>query len=201
MRAIADARPEPTDLAGGLGRVRALLDRERARLRRRLGEGAPIDEVAQAEARLLDQTVIGLCDLAGLLERGATAVPPPLAVLACRDYGRRRLSLGAIADLMFLVAPNPVDLEKGLALAQFVARELAALGWQVRGVRRTVCGCLAETHLDPALAFDLGTARLVWGCRGLFAEMHAGLAQATERARARTTWRMAAPAAGAMLPA
>jgi hypothetical protein len=74
------------------------------------------------------------------------------------------------------VGADPVRLEQGLALTQFVARELAVLGWQVSSGRRTVRGCLTETLLDPAIALDLAAARLVWGCRGLFAELRAGLA-------------------------
>jgi UTP:GlnB (protein PII) uridylyltransferase len=110
---------------------------------------------------------------------------PPLAVIARGDHGRRRLPPGARADLLFLVAADPVRREHGLAVAQFVMRELAGLGWQASGAKRTVRGCLAETHLDPAIAADLSAARLVWGCHGLFADLSAGLAEAMRRKQAR----------------
>jgi hypothetical protein len=175
LRALASARPDPAALALRLRRVRALLDRERGLLRQRLANGAPAGEIAQAEARLLDGTVIGLCDLGHLPDQGSAAMAP-LAVIARGEYGRQKLALGASADLLFLVGADPVRLEQGLALTQFVARELAVLGWQVSSGRRTVRGCLTETLLDPAIALDLAAARLVWGCRGLFAELRAGLA-------------------------
>ena len=53
------------------------------------------------------------------------------------------------------------------------------------GTKRTVRGCLVETHLDPAIASDLCAARLVWGCQGLFADLRAGLARAMDRVQAR----------------
>jgi UTP:GlnB (protein PII) uridylyltransferase len=130
---------------------------------------------SRAQARLLDDTVIGLCDLGRLPDQGSAAIAP-LAVIARGDYGRRKLAPGVSADLLFLVAADPVRREQGLAITQLVARELAVLGWQVSSARRTVRGCLTETLLDPAIASDLAAARLVWGCRGLFAELRAGLA-------------------------
>jgi UTP:GlnB (protein PII) uridylyltransferase len=175
LRAFAGSQSDPAAAAGELGRVRALLDRERARLRQRLANGAPAGEIAHAQARLLDDTVIGLCDLGHLPDQGSAAMAP-LAVIARGEYGRQKLALGASADLLFLVGADPVRLGKGLALTQLLARELAVLGWQVASARRTVRGCLSETLLDPAIALDLAAARLVWGDRGLFAELRAVLA-------------------------
>jgi UTP:GlnB (protein PII) uridylyltransferase len=184
LRAIAGVRPDPFMLTTQLRRVRALLDRERAQLRDRLAGGAPVAEIARAEARLLDGMVIGLCHLGHLLEPSPAAIVPPLAVIARGAYGRRKLAQGASADLLFLVAGDPVRREHGLAVARFVARELAGLGWQVSGAKRTVRGCLAETHLDPAIASDLCAARLVWGCQSLFADLRAGLTRARGDGRA-----------------
>jgi UTP:GlnB (protein PII) uridylyltransferase len=157
--------------------VRALLERERGRLRQRLAGGASSAEIARAEARLLDGTVIGLCHLGRLLEPVTTGMVPPLAALARGEYARRRLAPGVSADLLFLVAADPVRREHGLAVARFVTRELAGLGWQASTARRTVRGCLAERHLDPAVAADLSAARLVWGSQDLFADLSAGLMQ------------------------
>jgi UTP:GlnB (protein PII) uridylyltransferase len=173
-------------LALELGSVRALLDRERGRLRRRLRAGASADEAARAEARLLDGTVTGLCDLRRQLEPRAAGMVPPLAVIACGAYGRRRLVPAASADLLFLVSADPIRREQGLAVARFVTRELAGLGWQASAAKRTVRGCLSEIHLDPAIVADLAAARLVWGCRELFAELRAGLAKATSPGDAET---------------
>ena len=178
LRAIASARPDPAMLTLQLCSVRALLDRERGRLRRRLSAGASGDEVARAEARLLDGTLIGLCHLGRQLEPRPAGMVPPLAVIACGAYGRRQLIPGASADLLFLVPADPIRLEQGLAVAQFVTRELAGLGWQASAAKRTVRGCLSEIHLDPAIMAGLAAARLVWGCHGLFAELRAGLAKA-----------------------
>jgi hypothetical protein len=177
LRALASEWPDPATRALGLRRVRALLDRERGLLRQRLANGAPADEIAQAEARLLDDTVIGLCDLGRLPDQGAASLAP-LAVIARGGYGRRKLAPGASADLLFVVGADPARLAQGLALAQLVARALAVLGWQVSGAKRTVRGCLAEIRLDPRVAPDLQAARLVWGCEPLFAELRAGLASA-----------------------
>jgi UTP:GlnB (protein PII) uridylyltransferase len=103
---------------------------------------------------------------------------------------------------LILVPGDPVRLEQGLTIARFVARELAGLGWQVSGDKRTVRGCLAETHLDPAIASDLGAARLVWGCHSVFADLRAGLAQATHRGQAgRTIWGAPQRSARAVLAA
>jgi UTP:GlnB (protein PII) uridylyltransferase len=184
LRAIANAQPDAAMLALELCPVRALLDRERARLRQRLADGAPAAEIAHAEARLLDGTVIGLAHLGRLLAPRSAGIVPPLAVIARGDYGRQKLAPGACADLLFLVAADPVRREHGLAIAQFVTRELAGLGWQASGAKRTVRGCLAETHLDPAIAADLSAARLVWGCHGLFADLSAGLAEAMRHKQA-----------------
>jgi hypothetical protein len=188
LRAVASARPEPAMLALGLRRVRALLDRERVRLRQRLAGGAPVAEIAHAAARLLDGTIIGLCHLGRLPEPRPAGMVPPLAVIGRGHYGARKLGPGASADLLFLVAADPARLEHGLAVARFVERELAGLGWQASGAKRTVRGCLAETHLDPAIAADLTAARLVWGCHGLFADLRAGLADAMHRGQIRTNW-------------
>ena len=179
--AIADARPDPALLALELRPVRALLDRERGRLRRRLADGAPDTEVAHAQARLLDGTIIGLCHLLRVLEPRPADSAPPLAVVARGDYARRRLAPGTSADVLFLVAPDPMRLEQGLAAAQFLARELSGLGWQLSGAKRSVRGCLAEMHLDPAIGADLAAGRLVWGCHRLFADLRAGLGQAMHR--------------------
>jgi hypothetical protein len=189
LRAIASARPDPAMLTCELRPVRALLDRERGRLRQRLRDGAPMAEIARAEVRLLDGTVGGLCHLGRLLAPRPAGMVPPLAVIARGDYGRRTAVPGASADLLFLVASDPVRLEHGLAIAQFVARGLAGLGWQAAVAKRTVQGCLAETHLDPAIASDLSVARLVWGCHGLFAELRAGLAQTMPGDQAQPAWR------------
>lgn len=178
LRAIAGARPDPALLALELGSVRALLDRERGRLRRRFGADASPDQAARAEAGLLDGTVSGLCDLRRQLEPRKAGVVPPAAVIACGAYGRRRLVPGASADLLFLVPADPIRRDQGLALACFVARELNGLGWQASAAKRTVRGCLSEIRLDPAIMAGLADARLVWGCRGLFAELRAGLAKA-----------------------
>jgi UTP:GlnB (protein PII) uridylyltransferase len=186
LRAIASARPNAAMLALELRPVRALLDRERERLRRRLADGAPIAEIAQAAARLLDGTIIGLCHLGRPLEREAAGMVPPLAVIGRGDYGARKLAPGASADLLFLVADDPARREHGLAIARFLQRELAGLGWHAFGAKRTVRGCLAETHLDPVIASALAGARLVWGCRGLFADLRAGLAHALGRSEGRT---------------
>jgi hypothetical protein len=186
LRAIAGARPDPAMLALELGSVRALLDRERGRLRRRLKADASGDEAARAEARLLDGTVIGLCDLGRQLEPRAAGMVPPLAAIACGAYGRRRLVPGASAELLFLVPADPIRREQGLAVARFVTRELAGLGWQASAAKRTVRGCLSEIHLDPAIVAGFAAARLVWGCRGLFAELRAGLAKAISPSDART---------------
>jgi len=174
LRAIAGARPDPAVLALELGSVRALLDRERGRLR----ADAAGDEVARAEARLLDDTVIGLCHLERQLEPRAAGMVPTLAVIACGAYGRRRLVPGASADLLFLVPADPIRREQGLAVARFVARELAGLGWQASAAKRTVRGCLSEVYLDEAIMTGLAAARLVWGCLDLFAELRAELAEA-----------------------
>jgi UTP:GlnB (protein PII) uridylyltransferase len=186
LRAIASARPDPTNLALELRPVRALLDRERERLRQRLAGGAPVVEIAHAGARLLDGTIIGLCHLGRLLEPQPAGMVPPLAVIGRGAYGGRQLSPGASAALLFLVAADPARREHGLAVARFVERELAGLGWHASGAKRTVRGCLIETHLDPAIAFDLSAARLVWGCHGLFADLRAGLAHALGRPEGRT---------------
>jgi UTP:GlnB (protein PII) uridylyltransferase len=188
LRAIASARPDPAMLTSELRPVRALLERERGGLRQRLRDGAPMAEIARAEARLLDGTVIGLCHLARLLEPWPTGMAP-LAVIARGDYGRRKLVPGANANLLFLVASEPGRLEQGLAIARLVARELAGLGWQASVAKRTVRGCLAEMHLDRAIAADLAAARLVWGCHGLFAELRAALAQAMPHGLPRPAWR------------
>ena len=175
--AIASSPPDPATLGRELGRVRALLDRERTRLQWQPADGVSIDEAAQAEARLLDGTVIGLCHLGRLHEPEPASMVPPLAVIARGDYGRRMLAPEASADLLFLLEANPVRCKQGCDLAQFVARALIALGWQASVAKRTVRGCLAETHLDPAIASDCSAARLVWGAERLFAELHAALAQ------------------------
>jgi UTP:GlnB (protein PII) uridylyltransferase len=184
LHAIASARPDPAMLALELRPVRVLLERERGGLRQRLADGAPVAEIARAEARLLDGTVIGLCHLGRLLEPRPADMEPPLAVIARGDYRRPKLAPGESADLLFLVAADPVRRAHGLAVAQFVMRELAGLGWQASGTKRTVRGCLAETHLDPAIASDLSAARLVWGCHGLFADLRAGLMQVLRRGHA-----------------
>jgi UTP:GlnB (protein PII) uridylyltransferase len=187
LRAIASASPDPAKLALEMRPVRALLDRERERLRQRLAGGAPVAEIAHAAARLLDGTIIGLCHLGRLLEPGRASMVPPLAVIGRGPYGGRRLAPGGSAELLFLVAADPARREHGLAMARFVHRELAGLGWQASCAKRTVRGCLAETHLDPAIAADLAAARLVWGCHGLFAELRAGLGQALDR-QGRAIW-------------
>jgi hypothetical protein len=173
LRAIASARPDPTMLALELRLVRVLLDLERGRLRQWLADGASPAAIAQAEAQLLDGAVIGLSHLGRLIE------PRPagkeLAVIGRGDYGRQMLAPGACADLLFLVPPDQARLERGLAITHFVARELARLGWQASVAKRTVRGCLAETLLDPRVASDLAAARLIWGCRDLFAELRAGI--------------------------
>lgn len=186
LRAIASARPRPAMLALELRPVRALLDRERARLRQRLAGGAPVAEIAHAAARLLDGTIIGLCHLGRLLEPRPAGMVPPLAVIGRGHYGAGSLAPGGSADLLFLVAADPARLEHGLAVARFVERELVGLGWQASGAKRTVRGCLAETHLDPAIAADLSGARLVWGCHGMFADLRAGLADAMHPGQIRT---------------
>jgi hypothetical protein len=188
LRALASARPDPAMLALELRPVHALLGRERERLRQRLADGAPLAEITRAAARLLDATIIGLCHLGRLLEPQPAGMVPPLSVIACGDYGRHKLPPRARADLLFLVAADPVQRKNGLAVARFVARELAGLGWHASDAKRTVRGCLAETHLDPAIAADLSAARLVWGCHGLFADLRAGLAQAMRRAQGQTIW-------------
>jgi UTP:GlnB (protein PII) uridylyltransferase len=165
-------------LALELRQVRRLLDRERKQLRQRLEAGAPTAEIVRAQARLLDGTVIGLCHLARMADPRPAGMAPPLAVIARGNYGRRALSPDASADLLFLVAADPVGLERGLAIAQFAAGELAGLGWRLAVAKRPVRGCLAEAHLDPAIAADLSAARLVWGCEALAAELRAGLASA-----------------------
>jgi UTP:GlnB (protein PII) uridylyltransferase len=188
LHAIASVRPDPALLRLELCRVRAVLDQERTQLRERLAEGVPVAEVARAEARLLDGAILGLCHLGRLFEPAPADIAPPLAVIARGDYGRRKLAPGTVAGLLFLVAGDPVGREHGLAVAQFVARELAGLGWHACGAKRTVPGCLAETHLDPAIPSDLFAARLIWGSRGLFTELRAGLAQVTSRRQSRTIW-------------
>jgi UTP:GlnB (protein PII) uridylyltransferase len=190
LRAIARARPEPATLAVELGRVRALLDRERGQLRRRLADGAPADAIARAGARLLDGTVIGLCHLGRLIEPRSAGTG--LSVIARGDYGRRMLAPATCADLVFLMPPDPARLEPGLALARFVARALAGLGWPVSIASRTVRGCLAETLLDPRIASDLAAARLVWGARELFAELRAGIVDRAARPRPEEPARTAA---------
>jgi UTP:GlnB (protein PII) uridylyltransferase len=189
LRTITSVRPNPALLASALRPVRALLERERGRLRQRLRDGAPTAEIARAEARLLDGTLIGLCHVGRLLEPRPVGMVPPLAVIARGDYGQCKPAPGASVDLLFLVASDPVRLEQGLAIAQFVARELAGLGWQASVAKRTVPGCLAETHLDPAIASGLSGARLVWGCHGLFAELRAGVAQTMPGDQAQPAWR------------
>jgi UTP:GlnB (protein PII) uridylyltransferase len=201
LRAIASAGPDPAMLALELRPVRALLDRERRRLRQRLADGAPAAEIAHAEGRLLDGSVIGLCHLGRLLEPRPAGMVPPIAVIARGDYGRRKLAPGMSADLLFLVPADPVRREHGLAVAHVVTRELAGLGWQASGAKRTVRGCLAETHLDPAIAVDLSAARLVWGSHGLFADLRAGLAQAMRHGQARAIWGTAERSARPVLAA
>lgn len=185
LRTIASARPDPAALALKLGEVRALLDRQRGMLQRRLAAGALFHEIARAETRLLDDTLIGLCHLGRLLEARSAGRVPPLAVLARGAYGRRKLAPGTSPGLLFLMPGDPVLLEQGLALTQFVARALAGLDWQALGTKRTVRGCLTETLLDPALATDLSAARLVWGCGELFAELRTGLLESKFRGEAR----------------
>jgi UTP:GlnB (protein PII) uridylyltransferase len=175
LRAIASERPDAARLALELRPVRALLDGQREVLRQRLRDGAPGDQIARAEARLLEGTVIGLCHLGRLLTPRPAGMVPPLAVLASGAHARRQLAPGASADLLFLVAADSLRREQGLAVAEFVMRELTGLGWQVSAAKRTVRGCLSEAHLDPAIMADLATTRLVWGCHGLFAELRAGL--------------------------
>jgi UTP:GlnB (protein PII) uridylyltransferase len=181
MRAIAGSPPDAAMLERERRRVRALLDCQRTALRQRLADGTPVDQIAHAEARLLDGTVIGLCHLWHLLAAEPACSVPPLAVIARGDYGRRKLALEASADLLFLLETDPVRRKQGCDAAQFVARELAALGWQVSGAKRTVRGCLAETHLDPAIASDLCAARLVWGAQDLLADLQAALTQGNRR--------------------
>jgi UTP:GlnB (protein PII) uridylyltransferase len=195
LRALAGSRPDSAALTSKLGEVRRLIDRRRDALRRRLVDGAPLDEIAHARARLLDGMLIGLCHLGWLRELRPAEVVPPLAVIARGDYGRNQLAPWASADLLFLVPGDPVRLEQGLAVSRFVARELPALGWQASVARRTMRGCLAETLLDPAIASNLRAARLVWGCPDLFADLRKALAETARRRpaeRARGTPKRAA---------
>lgn len=175
LRAIASTRPDAARLTLELQSVRALLDGQRAALRRRLRDGVSGDVIAGAKARLLDGAVIGLCHLGRLAEPRPAGMVPPLAVIACGAYGRRQLDPKACPELLFLVAADPRRRDHGLAVAEFVARGLAGLGWQTSSTERTVQGRLAEARLDPRVGADLAAARLVWGCHGLFAELQAGV--------------------------
>jgi UTP:GlnB (protein PII) uridylyltransferase len=197
LRAIASSPPDLAGLARQLGEVRTLLDRRRDALRRRLVDGEPLEEIAHARARLLDGTLIGLCHLGWLRELRPAGMAPPLAVIARGAYGRHQLAPWARADLLFLAPGDPVRLERGLAIARFVMRELTALGWQASVARRTVRGCLAETLLDPAMAFDLCAARLVWGCPDLFAELVEAARRGPPEPTRRTPKRTAAAALAA----
>jgi hypothetical protein len=63
-----------------------------------------------------------------------------------------------------------------------------------------VRGCLCEVQLDPAIRAEFAAGRLVWGCQGLFAELRAGLANATSPGDAQTALN-ASPDAGLVLAA
>ena len=115
LHAIAGARPDPAMLAVELCSCAPCSIGSASGSGRRLRAGASGDEAARAEAQLLDGTVIGLCHLGRQLEpRAAAGVVPPLAVIACGAYGRRRLVPGASADLRSWFWPIRSGASRGL---------------------------------------------------------------------------------------
>jgi UTP:GlnB (protein PII) uridylyltransferase len=166
--------------------VRTLLDRQRDHIRYRRANGEPFDEIAHAQTRLLDNTVIGLCHLGQRRLDQPVSIMPPLVVIARGDYGRQRLGLDANADLLVLLAADRSDHEQAVQLGGFVARELATLGWRVSLTMHTTCGHVSGACLDRAIASDLCAGRIVCGCEALIFELQTGLQEGALDPRTQT---------------
>ncbi|HYF23970.1 MAG TPA: [protein-PII] uridylyltransferase, partial [Caulobacteraceae bacterium] len=150
LAAIAPDLPPDDARRELLSALKAALDEDRARARRRLEQGGSGLEAARALSAAADRVVTALWNwtttcVAPRAGRG----PERLALLAVGGYGRGVLAPFSDLDLLFLREPKEADRAEGAA--QFMLYALWDLGLKVGWSARTVEECVTLARQDATI--------------------------------------------------
>ena len=148
-----------------LGALRVVVDIARGEI-----ELAATAEAAHsANVRLTDAAVVGLLRFArAALDQSAESIIAPVSSVAIGDYARDASNTPFAGALLVLLEERRVLQARGQAIAGFMARGLADLGFDIETFAKTVdeaCGLLTL----PAFAHWRRQRRLIAGQQALFA--------------------------------
>ena len=143
-----------------LAEIRKRLADESQRLREGYEAAPSGSKLLRGRARLVDQTILGLCSLCD--------IPNHVAIVAVGGYGRGELFPHSDVDLMVLLAERP-DAALEAQLSALVGA-LWDVGLEIGMSVRTVDDCLATSRDDVTVQTNLLEARLLGGDAKLFAD-------------------------------
>jgi [protein-PII] uridylyltransferase len=168
--AVQGAAPE------AVAQARPALAEARRRVVQRYLENGAVDALKLGLARIADGLVVGLIELARQSRADlAETMMPPLAVVAIGEHGGRWLAPASPLDLVFVLPGRHDYGGRARAMAEFVVRALAQLGWAAHALIDTPLRSLEQAAAQPHLLERLLDARLVWGSDPLFATLTDGL--------------------------
>jgi hypothetical protein len=126
---------------------------------------APAEEAHSARGRLTDAAVVGLLRFArAALGRQAESMIAPVSCVAIGDYASAASNTPFAGGLLVLLEERRVSQARGTAIAGFMVRGLADLGFDIETYAKTV----DEASL-PAFARWQRQHRLIAGQQALFA--------------------------------
>jgi hypothetical protein len=129
---------------------------------------ATTEDAHSASVRLTDDAVVGLLRFArAALDRPAESMIAPVSCVAIGDYATMESKTPFAGGLLVLVEERRALQARGQAIAGFMARGLADLGFDIETLPKTVdeaCGLLTL----PAFARWRRQRRLIAGQQALF---------------------------------
>jgi hypothetical protein len=169
LRALASEHESVAAPYEAIGRLRPIVQDERARARNRPVVGAARHVVPTHWSGFVDGAVIGLCHFARVCcDRSARTMVAPVAVIAAGSLGRSELCPHDPLDLIFLSPNDKPARMRAKRITTFVRQALIDLGFVVDHLAVSSGRCAQIVNATIAATCAPCELRFLWGHFALY---------------------------------
>jgi hypothetical protein len=169
LRALASEHESVAAPYEAIGRLRPIVQAERARARNRPELGAAPHVVSTHWSGFVDGAVIGLCHFARVCcDRSARTMVAPIAVIAAGRLSRSELCPHDPLDLIFLSPNDKPTRMRAKRITTFVRQALIDLGFVVDHVAVSSGRCAQIVNTTIAATCAPCELRFLWGHFALY---------------------------------